>query len=189
MRPLGDGFIKLIRMLIAPIIFTTITVGIAQMGRMKDVSRIGLRALLYFEVVSTLALVIGLVVVNVLQPGSGPARDRERGGHQGRRELRGGGAHSPGAVDFLLNIIPTTVADAFVRGDILQVLFVSTLTGIALLSLGERAQPLVGILDQLSQTLFTIVAIVMRARRSARSARWPSPSAATASGRCSRSGS
>ena len=163
MRPLGDGFIKLIRMLIAPIIFTTITVGIAHMGRMKDVSRIGLRALLYFEVVSTLALVIGLVVVNVLQPGSGLHVTASEADIKAAASYGAAAAHSPGVVEFLLNIIPTTIADAFVRGDILQVLFVSTLAGIALLSLGERAQPLVSVLDQLSQTLFTIVSIVMRA--------------------------
>jgi aerobic C4-dicarboxylate transport protein len=163
MRPLGDGFIKLIRMLIGPIIFTTITVGIAQMGRMTDVSRIGVRALLYFEVVSTLALVIGLVVVNVLQPGSGLHVTASEADIKAAASYGAAAAHSPGAVDFLLNIIPTTIADAFVRGDILQVLFVSTLAGIALLSLGERAQPLVSVIDQLSRTLFAIVAIVMRA--------------------------
>jgi aerobic C4-dicarboxylate transport protein len=163
MRPLGDGFIKLIRMLIAPIIFTTITVGIAQMGRMKDVSRIGLRALLYFEVVSTLALVIGLVVVNILQPGSGLHVTASEADIKAAASYGAAAAHSPGVVDFFLNIIPTTMADAFVRGDILQVLFVATLTGIAMLSLGERAQALVKVLDQLSQTLFTIVSIVMRA--------------------------
>ena len=163
MRPLGDGFIKLIRMLIGPIIFATITVGIAQMGRMKDVSRIGVRALVYFEVVSTLALVIGLVVVNVLQPGSGLHVTASEADIKAAASYGAAAAHSPGAVDFLLNIIPTTIADAFVRGDILQVLFVSTLAGIALLSLGERAQPLVSVLEQLSRTLFAIVAIVMRA--------------------------
>ena len=163
MRPLGDGFIKLIRMLIAPIIFTTITVGIAQMGRMKDVSRIGLRALLYFEIVSTLALVIGLVVVNVLQPGSGLHVTASEADIKAAASYGAAAAHSPGVVDFLLNIIPTTIADAFVRCDILQVLFVATLAGIALLSLGERAQALIGVLDQLSQMLFTIVSIVMRA--------------------------
>jgi aerobic C4-dicarboxylate transport protein len=163
MRPLGDGFIKVIRMLIGPVIFTTITVGIAQMGRMKDVSRIGVRALLYFELVSTLALVIGLVVVNVLQPGSGLRVTASEADIKAAASYGAAAAHSPGAVDFLLNIIPTTIADAFVRGDILQVLFVSTLAGVALLSLGERAQPLVSVIDQLSRTLFAIVAIVMRA--------------------------
>jgi aerobic C4-dicarboxylate transport protein len=120
MRPLGDGFIKLIRMLIAPIIFTTITVGIANMGEMKDVGRIGLRAFIYFEVVSTLALVIGLVVVNVLQPGVGlhvtatPADVQAVAGYGAQA------AQTHDTVAFLLNIIPTTMVDAFARGDILQ---------------------------------------------------------------------
>src|SRR3954469_1186214 len=122
MKPLGDGFIKLVKMLIAPIIFSTISVGLARMGAMKDVGRIGIRALVYFEVVSTLALVIGLVVVNILQPGSGLHADATAA-----VAVTPGAAPSPGAVDFILNIIPATVVDGFVRGDILQVLFVSVL--------------------------------------------------------------
>ena len=162
MRPLGDGFIKLIRMLIAPIIFTTIVDGIAHMGAMKDVGRIGLRAFIYFEVVSTLALVIGLVVVNVLQPGVGlnvtatPADLQAVAGYG----AQAGQAHD--TVTFLLNLIPTTMVDAFARGDILQVLVVATLTGIALLGLGARVQGLVDLLDQLSQALFAIVGVIMR---------------------------
>jgi aerobic C4-dicarboxylate transport protein len=150
-------------MLIAPIIFTTITVGIAQMGHMKDVGRIGLRALVYFEVVSTLALIIGLIVVNVLQPGSGLLVTASEADIKAAASYGAAASHSPGLVEFLLNIIPNTVADAFARGDILQVLLVSTLSGVALLSLGEKVRPLVGILEQLSQMLFTIVGIVMRA--------------------------
>src|SRR5215203_2090985 len=151
MRPLGDGFIKLIRMLIAPIIFTTIAVGIAHMGEMKDVGRIGLRAFIYFEVVSTLALVIGLVVVNVLQPGVGihvtatPADVAAAAGYGAQA------AQAHDTVAFLLNIIPATMVDAFARGDILQVLLVATLLGIALLGLGPRVEGLVHVLDQLSQ--------------------------------------
>jgi aerobic C4-dicarboxylate transport protein len=162
MRPLGDGFIKLIRMLIAPIIFTTITVGIANMGEMKDVGRIGLRAFIYFEVVSTLALVIGLVVVNVLQPGVGlhvtatPADVQAVAGYGAQA------AQAHDTVAFLLNIIPTAMVDAFARGDILQVLLVATLMGIALLALGPRVAALVQVLDQLSQALFGIVGVIMR---------------------------
>jgi aerobic C4-dicarboxylate transport protein len=162
MRPLGDGFIKLIRMLIAPIIFTTIAVGIAHMGAMKDVGRIGLRAFVYFEVVSTLALVIGLVVVNLLQPGVGihvtatPADVQAAAGYGAQA------AQAHDTVAFLLNIIPATIADAFARGDILQVLLIATLSGIALLGLGPRVEGLVQVLDQLSQALFAIVGIVMR---------------------------
>jgi aerobic C4-dicarboxylate transport protein len=156
MKPLGDGFIKLIKMLIGPIVFATITVGIARMGALKDVGRIGLRTLVYFEVVSTLALVIGLVVVNVLQPG--------RGLHPveaGALPLAAGGA-TPTAVEFLLNVIPATMLEGFVRGDILQVLLVSLLFGIALLTQGERASLIVSWIEQLSHTLFVIVGIVMR---------------------------
>jgi aerobic C4-dicarboxylate transport protein len=162
MRPLGDGFIKLVRMLIAPIIFTTIAVGIANMGAMKDVGRIGLRAFVYFEVVSTLALIIGLVVVNVLQPGVGLHVTATAADVQAAAGYGAQAAQTHDTVAFLLNIIPTTMADAFARGDILQVLLVATLTGIALLSLGPRVEGLVRVLDQLSQTLFGIVGLVMR---------------------------
>lgn len=156
MKPLGDGFIKLIKMLIGPIVFATITVGIARMGAMKDVGRIGIRTLIYFEVVSTIALVIGLVVVNVLQPG--------RGLHvaPGAAPPAAAAGASPTAVEFLLNVIPTTFVDGFVRGDILQVLLVSLLFGIALLAQGDRASTLVSAIDQLSQTLFVIVGLIMR---------------------------
>jgi aerobic C4-dicarboxylate transport protein len=156
MKPLGDGFIKLIKMLIAPIVFATITVGIARMGAMRDVGRIGIRTLLYFEVISTLALVIGLVVVNVLQPGRGLHVDPSAA-----PPAAAAGAPTS-TVDFLLNIIPTTVADGFVRGDILQVLVVSLLFGVALLSQGDRARTLVSAIDALSHTLFVIVGMIMR---------------------------
>ena len=162
MRPLGDGFIKLVRMLIAPIIFTTIAVGIANMGAMKDVGRIGLRAFVYFEIVSTLALIIGLVVVNVLQPGVGLHVTATAADVQAAAGYGAQAAQTHDTVAFLLNIIPTTMADAFARGDILQVLLVATLTGIALLSLGPRVEGLVRVLDQLSQALFGIVGLVMR---------------------------
>jgi aerobic C4-dicarboxylate transport protein len=163
MRPLGDGFIKLIRMMIAPIIFTTIVVGIAHMGAMREVGRIGLRAFIYFEIVSTIALIIGLVVVNVLQPGAGlhvtatPADVQAAAGY-GTRATE---SHDT-TVAFLLNIIPTTIVDAFARGDILQVLVVSTLIGVALLGLGDRVRPLVAIIDQASQALFAVIGIIMR---------------------------
>src|SRR5258708_1282512 len=162
MRPLGDGFIKLIRMLIAPIIFTTIAVGIANMGEMKAVGRIGLRAFIYFEVVSTLALAIGLAVVNIMQPGIGlhaiatPADVQAAAGYGAQA------AQAHDTVAFLLNIIPTTMVDAFARGDILQVLLVATLMGLALLGLGRHVEGLVAVLDQLSQALFAIVGLIMR---------------------------
>jgi aerobic C4-dicarboxylate transport protein len=162
MRPLGDGFIKLIRMLIAPIIFTTIVVGIANMGEMKDVGRIGLRAFVYFEVVSTLALTIGLVVVNLMKPGVGLNVTASTTDVQAAAGYGAQAAQAHDTVAFLLNIIPTTMVDAFARGDILQVLLVATLMGIALLGLGARVEGLVRVLDQLSQALFAIVGIIMR---------------------------
>ena len=163
MRPLGDGFIKLIRMLIGPIIFTTIVVGLAQMGEMREVGRIGLRAFIYFEVVSTLALIIGLVVVNVLQPGVGLQRHAERRRHRGGEIATAPPPASTRArPPFILNLIPTTVVDAFARGDILQILVVSILAGIALLMLGERARTLVAVIEQLGQLVFAMVGLIMR---------------------------
>src|SRR3977135_2027096 len=161
MRPLGDGFIKLVKMLIAPIVFSTVVVGIAHTGAMREVGRIGLRALLYFEVVSTLALVIGMVVVNILQPGSGLTID------PASLDMNAVTSYTSASkalttTDFILNIIPTTVFDAFTRGDILQVLLVSVLFGLAALSLGKSVAPLVAVLDQTGRTLFAIVGIVMR---------------------------
>jgi aerobic C4-dicarboxylate transport protein len=161
MRPLGDGFIKLVKMLIAPIVFSTVVVGIAHMGAMREVGRIGLRALVYFEVVSTLALVIGLIVVNVLQPGSGLAI------HPESLDMNAVSAYTSASrqlttVDFLLNVIPNTIVDAFAKGEILQVLLFSVLFGLAALSLGERVAPLVTVLEQVSRALFAIVAMVMR---------------------------
>ena len=161
MRPLGDGFIKLIRMLIAPIVFVTVVAGIAQSGAMKDVGRIGLRALLYFEVVSTIALVIGLVVVNLLKPGSGLTIAP---GSVDMKAVESYASASKGlsVTDFLLNVIPTTFVDAFAKGEILQVLLIAVLFGSALLLLGETAALLVSIINQISKVLFGIVAIVMR---------------------------
>src|SRR5206468_5324084 len=136
-RPLGDAFIKLIKMMIAPVIFTTVVVGIAQMGTMKEVGRIGLRALVYFEVVSTLALVIGLVMVTLLRPGSGI------GMKPADFDMKEVAAYATASqklttTDFLMNIIPNTVVDAFARGEVLQVLLFSVLFGLALLTLGQR---------------------------------------------------
>jgi len=161
MRPLGDGFIKLVKMLIAPIVFSTVVVGIAHMGAMREVGRIGLRALIYFELMSTFALVIGLVVVNVLQPGRGLTID------PASLDMKSVASYTTASkslttVDFILNIIPTTVVDAFARGDILQVLLFSVLFGLAALSLGKSVAPLVAVLDQTGRALFGMVGIIMR---------------------------
>lgn len=161
MKPLGDGFIKLVRMLIAPIIFITVVLGIAKVGAMRDVGRIGLKSLLYFEGVSTMALIIGLVAVNVLKPGAGLAfnpdavdPDAVSAYATASRELS--------TVDFLMHVIPDTMAGAFAEGEILQVLLISVLVGFALLRLHGAAASLVEILDQISSVLFGIIAMVMR---------------------------
>ena len=162
LQPLADSFIKLIKMLLAPVIFGTIVVGIAKMGSMKEVGRIGVRALLYFEVVSTLALVIGLVVVNVMWPGAGMNIDASHinggaiAGYAKTAEAQ------PGLVGFLMDIIPTTIVDAFAKGAMLQIILVSVLLGLALVQAGERGKPVVLVVDSLLDALFRIVAMVMR---------------------------
>jgi aerobic C4-dicarboxylate transport protein len=162
MKPLGDGFIKLIRMIIAPVIFTTVVAGIATMGDIKDLGRIGIKTLVYFEIVTTpLALGLALAVVNLLEPGVGINADPST------LDIKSVSAYASTAqqlttVDFVLNIIPTTLVDAFARGEILQVLLVSVLFGLALLHLGERGRPLVKFIDQFSQALFGVVGLIMR---------------------------
>src|ERR1017187_8595886 len=137
MKPLGDGFIKLIKMIIAPIIFCTVVTGIAGMEDMKKVGRVGVKALLYFEIVSTLALAIGLVVVTVVKPGAGMNADVSKLDTKALETFTAK-AQSHGTVEFLINIIPNTVVDAFAKGDILQVLFFSILFGFALSRSEER---------------------------------------------------
>ena len=161
MRPLGDGFIKIVRMLIAPVVFATVVVGIAQMGAMKEVGRIGLRALIYFEVVSTLALAIGLVVVNVLKPGAGIVFDPATADLQSVSAYTNASKQLNG-VDFILHIIPDTMMSAFSQGEIIQVLFVAILVGLALLRLGPPMQPVVDLLSKVSHVLFDIVGLIMR---------------------------
>ena len=161
MKPLGDGFIKLVRMLIAPIVFATVVVGIAQMGAMKDVGRIGFRALIYFEVITTLALIIGLVVAAIIRPGGGLGFDPAAANLQ---SLAGYAApqHQPTTTEFLLNIIPDTIIAAFARGDVLQVLLFSVLLGLVLLKMGESVRPLVDLIALGSQALFELVALIMK---------------------------
>jgi aerobic C4-dicarboxylate transport protein len=161
MRPLGDGFIRLVRMMIAPIIFSVVVVGIAKMGDLKAVGRIGVKALVYFEVISTLALVIGLVAVNVLKPGEGINAD-PASLDPSAVSAYATSAENLSTVDFLLNIIPTTVVGAFATGQILQVLLFSVMFGVALLQLGERGRPLVSLIEQFSQGLFKMIHMIMR---------------------------
>jgi aerobic C4-dicarboxylate transport protein len=161
MKPLGDGFIKLVKMLIAPIVFTTVVVGIAHMGEMRDVGRIGLRALVYFEAVSTLALVIGLIVVSILQPGSGLGFDPSRVDVSSVAAYTTASQHLS-SVEFILNVIPDTIVGGFARGEVLQVLLFSVLFGLALLRLGPKVHRLVEIIEMMSSALFDIVAFIMR---------------------------
>lgn len=162
LQPLADGFIKLIKMLLAPVIFGTIVVGIAKMGDLREVGRIGVRALLYFEVVSTLALVIGLVVVNVMQPGVGMNIDPAHINGSAIAGYAKAAEAQPGFVGFLMDIIPTTLVDAFAKGAMLQIILISVLMGVALVQAGERGRPVVAVIDSLLDALFRIVAMVMR---------------------------
>ena len=162
MKPLGDGFIKLIKMMIAPIIFTTVVVGIAGSDDLKKVGKTGGLALLYFEVVSTLALVLGLVVVNLLGPGVGMNVD-VKALDASSVSAYAGPNKMEGPKDFLLHIIPTTFVDAFAKGEILQVLLLAVLFGIALQKLGARANPVFALIETLSEVLFAIIKIIMYA--------------------------
>jgi aerobic C4-dicarboxylate transport protein len=161
MKPLGDGFIRLITMIIAVIIFCTVVTGIAGMEDMKKVGRVGGKALLYFEVVSTLALLLGLVVGNVVKPGAGfnvnPAMLDTKA-----VASYAGQAKAQTVTDFILHIIPTTIVDAFTRGDILQVLLVAILFGFALSAMGSRCKSVVDLFDGMTHAVFGVVNIVMR---------------------------
>ncbi len=161
MKPLGDAFIKLIKMIIAPIIFCTIVVGIAGMEDMKKVGKTGGYAVLYFEVVSTIALIIGLIVVNVWAPGSGMNVDPASLDTKGLDKYVGPGKMQS-TTDFLINIIPTSVVDAFAKGDMLQVLFFSILFGYAMHAFGERGKPVFELIEKLSHVLFGIVGVIMK---------------------------
>jgi aerobic C4-dicarboxylate transport protein len=161
MKPLGDAFIRVISMVITLIIFCTVVSGIAGMEDMRKVGRVGGKALLYFEIISTLALLVGLVVGNVVQSGRGfnanPATldVREVAAYAGQ-------AKAQSLTDFLMHIIPNTIVDAFAKGDILEVLFVALLFGFALSAVGPRCRPLVDLVDALTQAVFRIVGIIMK---------------------------
>ena len=161
MKPFGDAFIKMIKMLIAPIIFCTVVHGIAGMEDLKRVGRVGIKALIYFEVVTTLALVVGLVIVNILQPGAGMNVDAKAIDTKSI-QIYTTKAGQQGTVEFFLNIIPATVVGAFAEGEILQVLFFAILFAFALSLLGERGKPLLNLIDIVSHALFGVVGIIMR---------------------------
>ena len=161
LKPLGDGFVKLIKMVIAPIIFCTVVSGIAGMQSMKSVGKTGGYALLYFEVVSTVALIIGLVVVNVVQPGAGMHVDVSTLNASSVAAYAAAGAQQT-TVGFLLNVIPNTVVGAFANGDILQVLMFSVLFGFALHRLGSYGKPVLDMIDRFAHVMFNIINMIMK---------------------------
>ncbi|KAG4080821.1 hypothetical protein HA402_009992 [Bradysia odoriphaga] len=162
MKPLGDSFIKLVKMIIAPVIFLTVSTGIAAMSDLKKVGRVAGKAMLYFLVFSTLALIVGMVVSHIVQPGAGLDIDISKVSHDQVASYVNK-AHDSTITGFLVNIIPTTIFSPFVNGDILQVLFVAVLFGVALGMVGDRGKPIHDLLTSLAQPIFKLVAILMKA--------------------------
>ncbi|KRT95854.1 C4-dicarboxylate transporter DctP [Bacillus glycinifermentans] len=161
MKPLGDTFINAVKMVIAPIIFFTIVLGIAKMGDMKKVSKVGGKAFIYFEVVTTLALIVGLFVVNLIKPGAGLDYSKLEKGDVSQYTQNGG--QGIDWVEFVTHIVPSNMVDAFAKGDILQVLFFSILFGTGLAALGKKGQSIIDFFDKLSQVFFKIIGYIMRA--------------------------
>lgn len=162
LRPLGDAFIKLIRMILAPIIFTTVVVGMAGMGSFKRVGRVGLKSILYFEIATTVALVIGWLVVKWLQPGAGVNADPSKLDTKAIAQYVTASQGHTGFVDFLMSVIPTSIVDAFARGEIIQVLFFSVLFGFALSVMGERGRPIMSLLEQVADVLMKIMSWIVK---------------------------
>ncbi len=162
LKPLGDAFVSAVKMLIGPIIFSTVVVGLAGMGDLKKIGRVGGKALIYFEIVTTLALVIGLVVANVFRPGDGFNADPATLDAKGVAKYTNA-AGSMSTVDFLLHIIPKTFVSAFAEGEILQVLFLAILFGLALGRMGEHGRPVLNLLHEVARVFFGIVTIVTKA--------------------------
>ena len=161
MKPFGDGFIKLIKMIIAPIIFCTVVVGIAGMEDMKKVGKTGGLALLYFEVVSSVALLVGLMIINLVQPGAGMNVDAKALDTKSMTAYTGPGKMAS-TTDFLMNVIPSTVVDAFAKGEILQVLLLSVMFGFALHKFGGRGTLVFDMIEKGSHVLFSIVGFIMK---------------------------
>ena len=161
LKPLGDGFIKLVKMMIAPLIFCTIVNGIAGMQDVKKVGRVGIKAIIYFEVLTTLALIIGLVVVNVLKPGAGMNIDPSTLDAKTISSYVTPGK-TTNAVDFILHIIPDNIINAQSNGDLLQILFFSVLFGIALSKIGEKAKPVIKGIKSIESGLFAVINIIMK---------------------------
>ncbi|RYD34222.1 MAG: cation:dicarboxylase symporter family transporter, partial [Verrucomicrobiaceae bacterium] len=160
LKPLGDAFISLVKMMIAPIIFCTVVTGIGALGDLKKVGRVGLKAIIYFEVVTTLALVIGLVVVNVVKPGAGMNIDPATLDATDIRAYTDASAHLS-TMDFVLNIIPKTFVGAFTGGEILQVLLISILSGAALSMMGQKGKPVLDLLHTASTAFMKIIGMIM----------------------------
>jgi aerobic C4-dicarboxylate transport protein len=161
MKPLGDGFIKLIRMIIAPIIFLTVVGGLCRMSNLKEAGRIGVRALIFFEIASTIALLIGLAVALIFRPGLGFNVDPASLDVRAVAALGANPSTKMTATEFILNIIPATVVDAFAKGDILQIMLFSILFGLALLKIGDKGQRVVEFFDQLSSAMFATLGLIM----------------------------
>jgi len=161
LKPLGDLFIKLIKMLLAPIIFASIVVGVARMNNIHEAGRVGLKAVLYFEIASTFALAIGLVVVNLVRPGSGMNIDPAHLDGASVASYAQKAQHQGGAFDFIMNIVPNSVVGAFANGDMLPIIFFSLLLAIALARLGKPVEPFVDMLDMFLQGMFGVVRIAM----------------------------
>lgn len=161
MKPVGDTFINAVKMVIAPIIFLTIVLGIAKMGDMKKVGKVGGKAFIYFEVVTTLALMIGLIVVNVIKPGAGLNFNELEKGDVSQYTSNGG--EGINWIEFVTHIVPSNMVDAFAKGDILQVLFFSVLFGVGLAALGDKGKIVIEFLDKLSLVFFKIIGYVMKA--------------------------
>jgi len=159
LRPVGDTFVKLVKMVIGPIIFLTIVLGISNIADLKKVGRVGGKALLYFEIVTTFALAIGLLVVNVTRPGSGLAAANIAAGDASSYTAQ---SKSLTFTEFLTHIVPSSAVEAFAQGDILQIVFFSVLFGVALTALGENGRPLAAVLDTTLHVFFRIVALVMK---------------------------
>jgi aerobic C4-dicarboxylate transport protein len=162
LKPLGDLFIRLIKMVFAPVIFSMVVLGIARMESMKELGRVGARALLYFEVMSTFALALGLVVVNLVQPGVGMNVDPATLDTKSIATYTAAASKSTGFVDFLLNMVPTSIIDALAKNDILQILVFGTMFGIALSRMGRHAKPVVDLLEAFSSGMFVVLGMVMR---------------------------
>jgi aerobic C4-dicarboxylate transport protein len=162
LKPLGDGFIKLVKMLVPLVIFCTIVLGISGMQDMKKVGRVGLKAILYFEVLSTIALIIGLIVINILKPGSGMNVDPLKLDPTSVQGYIKSSSESGGVAGFILHIIPDTITDAFAKGELLQVLLISVLFGFALSRIGIKAQPVIKGIQGLSDAIFWIIRIIMK---------------------------